>query len=187
VVLVCVLAVALILSLRTTPTAQAAGPVDGITCGSEVVTSHVHAHLALYDHGKPVILPSQIGIPVSQQIPPSSDGGVHSCLYWLHTHDISGVVHMESPRPVTFTLGQFLDIWTRTATIDSQGGLGMALDNSFALALARTPAAELHIDVNSKPYRGAYRALPLGPHDQITLEIGNPQVSPPPFTFPAGD
>jgi hypothetical protein len=108
-------------------------------------------------------------------------------LYWLHTHDTSGVVHMESPQPATFTLGQFFDVWTRTAAVDSQGGLGVALDDTFARSLARTPAAQVHISVNGKPYRGTYRALRLGPHDQIALELGNPQVPPPPFTFPAGD
>jgi hypothetical protein len=33
------------------------------------------------------------------------------CIYWLHTHDISGIIHVESPDNRTFTLGQFFDIW----------------------------------------------------------------------------
>src|SRR5205823_14298698 len=29
----------------------------------------------------------------------------------LHTHDATGVVHVESPTIETFTLGQFFDVW----------------------------------------------------------------------------
>ena len=33
------------------------------------------------------------------------------CIYWLHTHDNSGLIHIESPIKENFTLGQFLHIW----------------------------------------------------------------------------
>ena len=33
------------------------------------------------------------------------------CIYWLHTHDNSGLIHIESPIKRNFTLGDFLQIW----------------------------------------------------------------------------
>jgi hypothetical protein len=32
------------------------------------------------------------------------------CIYWLHTHADTGVVHVESPKERNFTLGEFLNI-----------------------------------------------------------------------------
>src|SRR5918911_4626688 len=80
---------------------QAGASIDGISCQSEMLNYHIHAHLTLYKDGKPVPLPANVGIPYSQAI-----GGQHYCLYWLHTHDASGVIHIESPTPRLYTLGQ---------------------------------------------------------------------------------
>jgi hypothetical protein len=35
----------------------------------------------------------------------------NSCIFWLHTHDESGIIHIESPIEQSFTLGQFLNVW----------------------------------------------------------------------------
>jgi hypothetical protein len=29
----------------------------------------------------------------------------------LHTHDTSGIIHVESPTVRSFTLGEFVDLW----------------------------------------------------------------------------
>ncbi len=34
-----------------------------------------------------------------------------NCIYWLHTHDDTGTIHIESPVEQNITLGQFLKIW----------------------------------------------------------------------------
>src|SRR5258708_5443270 len=77
-------------SPRTTTTpATAAGSVaaaqiDGIPCEqTEQLSYHVHAHLTIIVNGQPVVVPANIGIP----------GG--RCVYWLHTHDTSGIIHVE--------------------------------------------------------------------------------------------
>src|SRR5437868_2753692 len=108
--------------------------IDGISCQSEMLNYHIHAHLTLYKDGKPVPLPADVGIPFSQAI-----GGQHYCLYWLHTHDASGVIHIESPTARLYTLRQFFDIWHDTSLWDAQGGLagpaGLVVDASFVNAL----------------------------------------------------
>jgi hypothetical protein len=54
--------------------------------GQEGQVLHIHSHLDVYVDGKTVTVPAEVGIDlVRQQISP------------LHTHDTSGVVHIESP------------------------------------------------------------------------------------------
>src|SRR5205085_2307606 len=76
-------------------------PVDGVYCDQgEQSAFHIHAHLTIYVNGQPVPVAQGVGIPTD-----------NSCLYWLHTHDTTGVVHIEAPANHSFTLGQFFDIW----------------------------------------------------------------------------
>lgn len=77
----------------------AALTIDGIQCNNvEQLVFHNHAHLDIFINSQPYTIPSQIGI-------------TDKCFYWLHTHDESGVIHIESPVARNYTLGQFLDIW----------------------------------------------------------------------------
>jgi hypothetical protein len=61
---------------------------------------HVHDALFLYVNGKPITIPANFGIdPQGRFIAP------------IHTHDATGVIHLESTEPYPFTLGQTFDIW----------------------------------------------------------------------------
>src|SRR3984893_1681456 len=61
---------------------------------------HVHADLQVYAQGRQVPVPANIGIdPEGRFLAP------------LHTHDTSGVIHMEASTVYPFTLGQFFTIW----------------------------------------------------------------------------
>lgn len=132
-------------------------PVDGIQCNqNEGVVVHIHADLQMFDRGHAVPLPAQIGMPASEP-----------CLYWLHTHTASGMIHIESPVRRTFTLGQFFDVWGQT--------------------LSRTQAAQVHakrgtslrFTINGKTWNGDPRAIPLRDHERIVIQAG------PPFSRPA--
>jgi hypothetical protein len=132
--------------------------VDGIKCQtSEQVAYHVHAHLAIYASGDPQAVPAGIGIP----------GG--KCLYWLHTHDATGVIHVESPAQRTYTLGQFFDIWGQPLSTTQ---VGRATGN-------------VTVFLNGKRFSGDPRSIKLTPHALIQLDVGK-VVPPQPFTFPAG-
>ncbi len=84
--------------------AQAGYPdIDGIRCDQgEQSAYHIHVLLAVYIDGTQRQVSGQIGIP--------ADG---SCIYWMHTHDVSGIVHIEAPGSVAVSIVNFLDIWAQ--------------------------------------------------------------------------
>jgi hypothetical protein len=140
-------------------------PVDGITCAKEILTYHVHAHLAIIRDGQQVPVAGYVGIP-------GGEVGVARCFYWLHTHDASGIIHLEAPAPQTFTLGQFFDIW------------GMPLGRN-GVANYDVPNGDITAFVDGQQYAGDPRDIELKAHTQIVLELGQ-SGPPPPYTFPAG-
>jgi hypothetical protein len=71
---------------------------------------HVHSHLDIIINGVYFLVPSQVGIP-------------GNCFYWLHTHDASGTIHIESPKSEDFTLTQFVDIWKTTGDFPISGAI----------------------------------------------------------------
>jgi hypothetical protein len=68
--------------------------------------------------GKPIIVPSDIGITQTGLFADPSLFADHSLDKYgmegmspLHTHDSSGLIHIESNTVRTYTLGEFLGIW----------------------------------------------------------------------------
>ena len=125
------------------------GAIDGIPCETrEYSTYHIHAHLDVFVNGQPLMVPQYIGImtggPQNNQV---------SCLYWLHTHDTSGVIHIESPKVTNFTLNQFVDVWRTTSA-------------------GAPPTGEPVIFVNGQEVSTTLESTPLGQHDEITMVYG---------------
>jgi hypothetical protein len=144
--------------------------IDGIEGSSrEMLQVHVHAHLSLFLKGEQIAIPYGIGIVRPFQV---NNGfvGVGSGIYWLHTHDATGIIHVESPDTRTYTLGQFFDIWGQTLNTREVAGLKGAV----------------RAYVDGKRYSGDPRNIVLSAHTQITLEVGAPFVPPPVYIFPAG-
>jgi len=135
-------------------------PVAGISCDAmEGSRIHIHQHLVILDHGKPVDVPFDVGRP----------GGAR-CLYWLHTHTPDGIIHVEAPTDRTFTLGDFFEIW------------GQPLSRTQAATAKGTKKAPLKIWVNGKAWLGDPRKIVLAPHADITIEVGPPFPKPTLFT-----
>ena len=152
-----------------TPAGGNGQPVDGIQgLSQEMLAVHIHAHLSLFYRGEQIAVPLGIGIVKPLRIVNGFAGG--AALYWLHTHDATGIIHVESPDARPYTLGDFFDIWGR--------GLG---NNDVAGLQGKVRAF-----VDGRPYTGDLRAIVLTAHEQITLEVGEPVVTPPVYTFPAG-
>ena len=153
-----------------TPQGGNGQPVDGIEGSStEMLRVHIHAHLSIFNKGHQIAVPYGIGIMRPFQI---VNGFVArgSGFYWLHTHDATGIIHIESPTDRTFTLGNFCDVWGEPLTTRNVAGLQGAV----------------HAFVNGNPYAGNPREIALAPHELITLEVGEPIVRPPIYTFPNG-
>ena len=80
--------------------------------GTEGTALHVHPRLQISIDGQNVTIPSGIGIANSGR-----------CFEPLHTHDPTGIIHVESPNANTrYTLGQFFQIWNATFHTVSIGG-----------------------------------------------------------------
>ena len=152
-----------------TPAGGNGQPVDGIQgLSQEMLAVHVHAHLSLFYRGEQIAVPLGIGIVKPLRIVNGFAGG--AALYWLHTHDATGIIHVESPDARPYTLGEFFDIWGRSLGKTDVAGM----------------QGRVHAFVDGRPYAGDLRAIVLTAHEQITLEVGEPVVAPPVYTFPSG-
>ncbi len=160
------LAAAAVLAALTLPAAGAraaipAGqPVDGIKCEAmEGAVLHIHQHVAIFDHGKPVGIPDDLGRPL-----------VGQCLYWIHTHTPDGIIHVESPNFKMFTLGNVFDIW------------GEPLSRAGVAGAKPKKGERVAVWVDGRPYTGDPRKIELTQHLDVTLEVGPPYAKPAPFT-----
>jgi hypothetical protein len=148
---------------QTTASGGAGQTINGVECNrTEQLNYHVHAHLTLLVNGKQEFVPALIGIP-------GGATGSPECFYFLHTHDTSGVIHIEAPAERAFTLGQFFSVW------------GQPLSRTQATNLS----GPLRFYVGKKLYKGDPRNIKLTPHAVITVEQGK-KVTPPNFTFTGG-
>ena len=152
-----VVAIALIVgvavaTIKMPSSANAAVPIDGIQCGAmEQSVFHIHAHLAIFINGQNYTVPAQIGI-------------TSTCFYWLHTHDETGIIHIESPIHKNYTLGQFFDIWKKN------------FSNTQIFNNTVSGANPLNVYVNGikVPNGTNFKDVGLHAHDVIAIVYGKP-------------
>lgn len=120
---------------------------------------HVHAALRVYVSGKQVPVPANIGAEPEARFLPS-----------LHTHDPTGLIHIESSEEYPFTLGQFFTIWGVRLTSTDLGGYVAGAGNKLA------------VYVNGKPVANP-AGYALKPHDDITVGYGKPGSFPTSFQY----
>jgi hypothetical protein len=135
--------------------------------GSEGAIEHIHAHLDVLVDGQAVAVPSDIGIDRTR-----------GTISPLHTHDSTGVVHIESPVKRQFSLGEFFSEWQVSLSADNIG------------ALRAGDAKSLRVFVNGKAQTGNPAGLMFGAHDEIAVLYGVPKQGesiPSKYDFPAGD
>ncbi len=126
------------------------GPtIASIPCETgERLQYHVHTRLTIVIEGRKREVPSEIGIR-------------SGCLYWLHTHDTSGVIHVEAPRKQPFTLGQFFGIW------------GEPLSQTTLLDRQADSQHYIRATLDGVLWQGSPTDIPLEDGGQITLEYTN--------------
>ena len=142
-------------------------PVDGISCDTTTPIQHIHVHLTLIANGQQRAIPIAIGVgnPFILQHFVVAAG----CYYWLHTHDATGIVHIEAPVTTTFNLGQFFAVW------------GEPLSSGNVAGFSGTVTAY----VDSTLYTGDLGAIDFQEHRQITLIVGTVPDTIPVYAFPA--
>ena len=128
---------------------------------------HIHQHLDLYVDGRKVLVPAGIGIDPAVGYAP------------LHTHDPSGVIHVESPTVRTYTLGEFFAVWGVRITPSCLGG--------YCAGGGR----QLRLFVDGRAYRGDPTTLALAPHQELVVAFGTaaqlPSPIPSTYQFPPGE
>jgi hypothetical protein len=135
---------------------------------AEGTTLHIHQHLDLYVNGSKEVVPAQIGIITSPKVVFSP----------LHTHNTSGIIHVESPTVRSFTLGEFFDVWGVRFTPTCVGGYCNQGDET------------LRVYVDGQLATGNPTWLKLFAHEEIVVTYGTqarlPDPIPSSYTFPPG-
>jgi hypothetical protein len=130
----------------------------------EATDVHFHAHLDIIVNGQSVAVPADIGIAAQDAI--SS----------MHTHDATGIIHIESPSTATFSLGQFFTEWQ------------IPLSTTCIKTVCNTASSSWRFYVNGQAYTGDPTHITLAAHQEIAVVYGTPPPGGPPtsYTFPAG-
>lgn len=137
-------------------------PLDLNDLTDEGQVVHIHQHLDIFVNGKREPVAANIGIYDGQ------------FLTELHTHDASGIMHVESPTKRNFDLFQFIGVWGVRFDANCIGGYCKEL----------TP---WRVYVNGTPYQGDPRAIQLKEHQEIAIVVGTPPAKiPSSYKFPSG-
>jgi len=182
--------------------------VDGVTCDASMSNNyHIHFFMGLYVNGTAIAIPDGTGmaepngettfngIPnwteyASQVDPNNPSKRIPGCFYHLHTHDASGMIHVEDPNPLSapntaslYTLRNYLDIWgvqltpfgfgqySGPVTIITSGQQFRGGNNGYVLSNTyRT------WDFNSQ---GDPNDMPIYSHEVIWIMVGsgNPDIN----------
>jgi len=130
---------------------------------------HSDQHLDIYVDGQPVQIPQSIGIPPGYKADPGTTPTDFISI--LHTHDTSGIVHVEAPSVTQYTLGEFFDVWGVKFTPQCLG------------SLCETKNKKIEVYVNGKlqtgdPTKVAFSLEPLSQEIVLTYgtkaEVPNP-------------
>jgi hypothetical protein len=130
---------------------------DGVGCAS-TVNYHIHAMLSIYKDGVRLALPSNIGRN-------------SSCDYGMHTHNATGVVHIETSVPTIYTLGQFFAEW------------GQPLSASAVAGLPGKPTYYIIENQKITPFTGDPTTITLNAHREILIATGKAPTQVPNFEW----
>lgn len=134
---------------------------------------HIHSHLDVFVNGDPVDVPPALGIDTTDPDVDrldQPDGSVafsgidrcgRACVSPLHTHDRSGIIHVEAPEEQPFRLGQVFIEW------------GVRLDQKCVGGYCR-PEAPIAVFVDGARHRGDPALIALEDHQEIAIVIGSP-------------
>lgn len=140
---------------------------------------HDHVHLDVILKGRKVTVPAGVGMaePVDRGPgpcpPPPESLSIGDCAPGhfftariatspLHTHTSSGIIHIETDRRRTFTLGAFFDEW------------GVRFNSSCLGGYCAVSGKELRVFVDGKRVSGDPRRFVLADRQEIAVVFGGP-------------
>jgi hypothetical protein len=126
----------------------------------EALAFHIHMLLQVYVDGKPVEVPAGIGI---------NSVGNPQFITVLHTHDTTGVIHVESPTQTNYTLGEFFNVW------------GVPFSSTQLGAYSNSGDKLIRVFLNGKPYSADPTGLLLKQHEDIVVTYGTEKQLPKPI------
>jgi hypothetical protein len=141
----------------------------GLPYSEEMLSVHYHAHLDINVNGSVVVVPQYIGFV--------ANGTTLAGLAPLHTHDSTGIIHIENSVPATFYLGQFFIEW------------GVKFTKTCLGPYCAGNGKELAVFVDGTRYTGDPTQLVLKKHQEIAIEYGPTGELPTPpssYAFPNG-
>jgi hypothetical protein len=152
---------------RPEDTADRARAIGLAVAPMEGTALHFHTHLDILVDGRPVAVPAGLGI---------ADSGQE--MAELHTHDTTGIVHIEAPSTgKRYTLGQLFTEWN------------LRLDTTDLGDLKTGGGRTLTAYVDGRRQGGDPAVIELTRHREIALVYGpanaRPEV-PSSYAFPAG-
>jgi len=151
-----------------TPTGGQGQAVEGLNCLPTPLdeTYHVHTHVSIFLDGVALAVPQNIG---RVNVAPNP-----LCFYTVHTHDLSGKIHVEAPAPATFTLGQLFAIWGQPLETDNVAGL-----TGKPIVVYSTDNATVTKVTTD------WKAIELTTHKEVTIQVGTAISEIPNFTWTA--
>jgi hypothetical protein len=137
-------------------------PASNVPCGpGEVLTRHEHAHLTIVIRGQLRTVPAFVGITATQ-------------ICWLHTHDATGIIHIEAGDNRTFTLADFFGVWRQPLSQTVVDGERVGSGES------------IQATVNQQPYTGSPETIVLREHGDVVIQLGPPFLQLQPYVWPPG-
>ncbi|WP_405133034.1 hypothetical protein [Nocardia sp. NBC_01388] len=133
---------------------------------SEGAVEHIHVHIDVLVDGSAVPVVANLGVD-----------RIKGAMSPLHTHDASGVVHIESPAQRQFGLGELFSEW----------GVSRAGDNVGTLRAG--DGKNVRIFVNGTLRQGNPAALTFANRDEVAIVYGPPDSATAPparYDFPSG-
>ena len=118
-------------------------PIDKILadCIRGEMAVHIHVRLTITVDGRPLPIPPGVGV-------------TPGCIYPLHTHNDSGVIHIEHASWEAFNLGDFFVIGRRWGEFDPIAGMQV-----------------VRVWVNGEQRSADYRTLPLTDGLDVRLDL----------------
>ncbi len=130
---------------------------------------HWHPHVSLFRDGEQIAVPAAVGIKDPVLVSPGTYGaGANGCYYWIHTHDATGIIHVEPENSSRMTLGQLFD----TA--------GLSLSSTEVAGYS----APVTVYVDGVRYTGDPRAIEFVDRGEITIFSGVVFAPIPAYAYP---